>query len=130
MAVATHPTVVFNREQREACHELLWEEIFEGMTRNDAGRLRLMMAACRLFEELDLRNDDPDRDAWMFVVDEETAWLFDDFLMPFIEEYSRRWLKDNPEQPARAHWADHYAREDQYHRALIAATEAITEAVA
>jgi hypothetical protein len=142
MAVATHPTVVFSREQREACHELLWEEIFEGASRNDAGRLRLMMAACRLFEAVDLRNDDPDRDARTFVVDDEIAWLFADFLAPFVEEYARPWLEDNPQQPefptdlwvdteeARAYQADWYARQVRLHRALIAATEAITAAVA
>jgi hypothetical protein len=140
MATATQPTVVFSRAQREICCELLYEEIHDGISRDDAGRLRLMMAGARLFEALDWRNDDPGRDAWTFDVDGEIAWLVEDFFEPFVEEYARPWLEENPEpilpgwvddtDKARAYWADSFARQAGSYRAVIAATEAIIEAVA
>jgi hypothetical protein len=141
MATATIPTVVFSRAQREICCELLYEEIRDGLSRDDAGRLRLMMAGARLFEALDWRNDDPGRDGWTFEVDGEIAWLVEDFFGPFVEEYARPWLEENPEPEelpgswvdtaeARAEWAEWHARQGRQYRAVIAATEAITEAVA
>ena len=150
MATATYPTVVFDREQRETCCERLYDEIREGLSRDEAGRLRLMMAGARLFEALDWRNDDPGRDAWTFEVDGEIAWLVEDFFEPFVEEYARPWLEENQEpifpgwvadtDEARAYAADQFAREAgayllrtperSSYRAVIAATEAITEAVA
>jgi hypothetical protein len=99
MAVVTKGIVVLDREQRKVCSELLWEEIRDGCSRDEAGELRLLMASARLYEMLDRRNDDADHDEWTVVVDEEIAWLAADFFKPFIDEYARPWLAENP-QPA------------------------------
>ena len=142
MVVVTQGIVVLDHEQRKVCRELLWEEIHDGISRDEAGRLRLLMASARLYEMLDWPNNDPDNDEWTVVVDEEISWLAADFFKPFIVEYARPWLQENPQEPefpvpfmkdtedVRAHWADRYVCQKRDHRAVIAATEAILEAVA
>jgi hypothetical protein len=142
MAVATKGIVVLDHEQRKVCCELLWEEIRDGCSRDEAGELRLLMASARLYEMLDWRNNDSDHDEWTVVVDEEIARLAADFFGPFVEGYARPWLEENPQEPefplpfmrdtedVRAYWADRYVCQKRDHRAVIAATEAILETVA
>jgi hypothetical protein len=137
--VLSTATVTLNRAQRDICCELLYDEIRDGITRDDAGHLRLFMAGARLFEAVEWRNDDPDRDAWTFDVDGEIAWLVEEFFEPFSRELAAPWLEENPEPtlPAwvdteedRKYWADWFAHQAGAYRALIAGTEAILGAVA
>jgi hypothetical protein len=141
MATATIPTVVLDREQRNACCELVWEDVGES---HGAGRTQFVVAAGRLFEALDWRNEDSDCDSYVLPVDEEIVWLTKHVFEPNVDEFSRPGLEENlareerDEFPSlltddfasRAWYREHRREEIRRYRARISATDMLLDAVA
>jgi hypothetical protein len=142
MATATQPTVVFDREQRNSFGSLLGDEFQNGVGLGD--EVRFWIAGGRLFEMLDWRDPDSDREAYEVTVDEEIVWLVralfepdvEEFCVPVLEaalaelaqnEYPNQ-LKDDDE--ARAYWRKRRQQEISRCRGRITATQMILDAVA
>jgi hypothetical protein len=138
MATAAQSTVVFDREQRNSFGSLLGDAFQNGT--GFADEVRFWIAGGRLFEMLDWRDMDSDREAYEVTVDEEILWLVKRLFEPNVEEFCVPGLKEAlveearrdeyPDDESREYWRERNQTEISRCRGRITATQMILEAVA
>lgn len=99
------PTVILDREQRDVLWDKGLADCYDAMQIDQDGGARFLVATGRLLEALE-----GERDTYELPVDDRIAWLAENCLVPFVDEFCK-------ETPAE-------------YRAMIAATEAISGAAA